>query len=85
MKDFTPSFCSLVIPESRIKALQLPINNIIGAYESRNVLINYRERWVYYHMTPVQASSVHYQSLIPIRQIFKTISSGTGLRTISGN
>lgn len=42
MKDFTPSFCSLVIPESRIKALELPINNIIGAYESRNVLINYR-------------------------------------------
>lgn len=42
MKDFTPSFCSLVLPESRVKALQLPINNIIGAYESRNVLINYR-------------------------------------------
>src|ERR1044072_6307353 len=42
MKDFTPSFCSLVIPESRIKSLELPINNIIGAYESRNVLINYR-------------------------------------------
>jgi portal protein len=42
MKDFTPSFCSLVIPESRIKSLALPINNIIGAYESRNVLINYR-------------------------------------------
>lgn len=42
MKDFTPSFCSLVIPDSRIKSLELPINNIIGAYESRNVLINYR-------------------------------------------
>lgn len=42
MKDFTPSFNSLVIPESRICALELPINNIIGAYESRNVLINYR-------------------------------------------
>lgn len=42
MKDFTPSFDSLVIPESRIKSLELPINNIIGAYESRNVLINYR-------------------------------------------
>jgi hypothetical protein len=42
MKDFTPSFCSLVIPDSRIHALELPINNIIGAYESRNVLINYR-------------------------------------------
>lgn len=42
IKDFTPSFCSLVIPESRICSLELPINNIIGAYESRNVLINYR-------------------------------------------
>lgn len=42
MKDFTPSFTSLVIPNSRIKALTLPVNNIIGAYESRNVLINYR-------------------------------------------
>lgn len=42
MKDFTPSMDSLVIPESRIRALELPINNIIGAYESRNVLINYR-------------------------------------------
>lgn len=42
MKDFTPSFDSLVIPESRIRSLQLPINNIIGAYESRNVLINHR-------------------------------------------
>jgi hypothetical protein len=42
MKDFTPSFNSLVIPESRICALALPINNIIGCYESRNVLINYR-------------------------------------------
>jgi hypothetical protein len=42
LKDFTPSFCSLVIPDSRIHSLELPINNIIGAYESRNVLINYR-------------------------------------------
>jgi hypothetical protein len=42
MKDFTPSFCTLVLPESRIAALSMPINNIIGAYESRNVLINYR-------------------------------------------
>lgn len=42
MKDFTPSFSSLVLPESRICALELPINNIIGAYESRNTLINYR-------------------------------------------
>lgn len=42
MKDFTPRFDSLVIPQSRICALEMPINNIIGAYESRNVLINYR-------------------------------------------
>lgn len=42
IEDFTPSFNSLVIPDSRIKSLQMPINNIIGAYESRNVLINYR-------------------------------------------
>ena len=41
-KDFTPSFNSLIIPESRICSLEMPINNIIGAYESRNVLINYR-------------------------------------------
>jgi hypothetical protein len=42
MKDFTPSFDSIVIPESRICSLSLPINNVIGAYESRNVLIRYR-------------------------------------------
>lgn len=42
MKDITPSFNSLIFPQSRICALELPINNIIGAYESRNVLINYR-------------------------------------------
>lgn len=41
-KDFTPSFDTPVFPESRIKALEMPVNNIIGAYESRNVLINYR-------------------------------------------
>lgn len=42
IKDFTPSFSSVILPESRVCALQMPINNIIGAYESRNVLINYR-------------------------------------------
>jgi len=41
-KDFTPSFSTMVLPETRIKALELSINNIIGAMESRNVLINYR-------------------------------------------
>jgi hypothetical protein len=42
IKDFTPSFKSSVFPESRVCSLEMPINNIIGAYESRNVLINYR-------------------------------------------
>lgn len=41
-KDFIPSFRTLILPESRIRAVERPINNIIGAYESRNVLINYR-------------------------------------------
>lgn len=41
-RDFTPSDKTLVFPESRICSLEMPINNIIGAYESRNVLINYR-------------------------------------------
>lgn len=42
IKDFTPSLNSLVIPESRIRSLEKPVNNIIGAYESRQVLINKR-------------------------------------------
>lgn len=41
-KDVTPSFDTLIFPESRICSLEMPINNIIGALESRNVLINYR-------------------------------------------
>jgi hypothetical protein len=41
-KDFTPSFRTMVLPESRICSLAMPVNNIIGAFESRNVLINYR-------------------------------------------
>lgn len=41
-KDTSPSFCSLLLPQSRLLALQKPINNIIAAYESRNVLINKR-------------------------------------------
>lgn len=41
-KDFTPSSFSMAFPESRIRALRQPINNIIGAYDSRNVLINRR-------------------------------------------
>lgn len=41
-KDIVPSFETIVFPESRICSLEMPINNIIGAYNSRNVLINYR-------------------------------------------
>ena len=40
--DFTPTIDSPVFPEGRIRAHEMQINNIIGAYESRNVLINYR-------------------------------------------
>ena len=42
IKDFSISFCSAILPESRIKSLEMPINNIIGSYESSNVLINRR-------------------------------------------
>jgi hypothetical protein len=42
LEDFTPNFTSLIIPQSRLKACAMPINNIIGAYEGRNTLINYR-------------------------------------------
>lgn len=41
-RDITPGISSQVFPDSRVQALELPINNIIGAYKSRNVLINYR-------------------------------------------
>jgi len=42
LRDFSPSFSTLLLPESRIKSVEMPVNNIIGAMESRNVLINYR-------------------------------------------
>lgn len=42
LKDLTPPLCSVLLPESRIKPLQQPISNIIGAYESRGVLIDRR-------------------------------------------
>lgn len=42
IRDFTPSFTSITFPDSRLKAVALPINNIIGSFESRNVLINFR-------------------------------------------
>lgn len=41
-KDIVPSMYSMIFPESRIRSLVMPINNIIGALESRYVLINKR-------------------------------------------
>lgn len=41
-RDITPSFDTMIFPESRTRALEMPINNIIGAFESRNFLINNR-------------------------------------------
>jgi hypothetical protein len=41
-KDFSPSAASMVFPESRLCSLEQPINNVIGAYESRGVLIHRR-------------------------------------------
>lgn len=40
-RDFTPSVESVLFPDSRVKALAMPINNIISAYESRGELISY--------------------------------------------
>jgi hypothetical protein len=42
IRDFTPSFSTLTFPGSKLQAMQKPINNIIGAYDSRNTLMNYR-------------------------------------------
>lgn len=45
IRDFTPSFHNhsfLTFPGSKLNAVDYAINNVIGAYESRNVLINYR-------------------------------------------
>ena len=42
IKDIMPSFNNVFIPDSRVKTVEMPINNIMGAYESRNILINSR-------------------------------------------
>ena len=42
IKDIVPNFESVTFPASKLAPEALSINNIIGAYESRNVLINYR-------------------------------------------
>lgn len=41
-RDFTPGTSSMFIPDSRVRALNDPISNIIGAYESRRILIDSR-------------------------------------------
>lgn len=41
-RDIMPSFATVFLPDSRVRTLVMPINNIIGAYESRNMLINSR-------------------------------------------
>lgn len=42
LKDFTPSLNTAFFPLSRIEPISMAINNVIGAYESRNVLIRRR-------------------------------------------
>lgn len=43
VRDLTvPTDNMPLLPDSRIRSLEMPINNQIGAYESRNVLINFR-------------------------------------------
>lgn len=42
VKDFTPALNSVYLPQSRIQAIEYPINNIIGAYDSRHTLIRKR-------------------------------------------
>jgi len=42
IRDVTPNISSYLLPDSRLRSQEMPVNNIIGAYESRNVLINYR-------------------------------------------
>jgi hypothetical protein len=40
-KDFTPSFNTMVFPESRVCLLEKPIDNIVAALESENEVISY--------------------------------------------
>lgn len=42
IKDIVPSFDILTFPQSKLAACQMYVNNIIGAIESRNTLINFR-------------------------------------------
>jgi len=40
-KDFTPGSYSMLFPDSRIRAIAMPINNTIASYMTRHELINY--------------------------------------------
>lgn len=42
LRDITPGFDTLFLPNSPIKSLQQNINNLIGIYNSKGMLINYR-------------------------------------------
>lgn len=42
ISDINPSIREMVKPGAKIKSLELPINNIIGAYESESTLIKHR-------------------------------------------
>ncbi len=42
LRDITPGFSTLFLPESPIKPLQQNISNLIGLYNSKGMLINYR-------------------------------------------
>lgn len=42
LKDITPGFDNIVLPSSPIQPLRQNINNLIGIYDSKGVLINYR-------------------------------------------
>jgi hypothetical protein len=62
-KDFTPTLSSIVLPCSRIEPIAMPINNIIGAYESRNVLI--RKRGPMYVISSAKTDTIGTQPLTP--------------------
>lgn len=42
LRDITPGFANSMLPGSPIKPIQKNINNLIGIYDSKGVLINYR-------------------------------------------
>jgi hypothetical protein len=42
IRGSSPSFDMLTFPASKVSMNEMPVNNIIGALESRNTLINYR-------------------------------------------